>query len=336
MFNYKEAGSDILVTGDIHINSKKYSEFERNRVIAYANILREHVGVIILAGDIFDLPKPTFVDIALFYEFIEIISTNSHIYVISGNHEVFNKEQTVYDFLPATSFSYIKSSVLNFGKTSLFLIGHPYIEAVLNTLPLNNTNILVSHYRSRIAFADEELDNKAVSERFDFTVLSDIHKKMVVSDNIQYTASPYSINFENIVDTVGQFGYTIISLKGEGEFDILQKTTDLPCKYRVDLDFDEIDYWVKQFSRMPQHLFKVVLSYYPVSEETTRKLTNLPNVIAVISNPPDVKTDSVEEIVDSLKDGQVNNLIDIIDDNVTVNLDNSVPSCKDELRGLLS
>ena len=227
----------ISNVGDIHLNlrstSVEQNSWERTRFLLLINVLATNdSGIILLNGDTFDKAKATYEEIGLFYEGIEILESHGKIiYVTDGNHEEISDGVTTFDYLPHKGYSRIKVDSLSFDGVDVWIVGHPYINMIdkgLLPISYDKKNILISHYRSDIGYADAEIDNEKVSSTFDDTILSDIHYRLSPAHNIQYTSSPYGIHFTPDKD----YGYCTLEI-ADGDYKIEFIKLDLPSKVKV-------------------------------------------------------------------------------------------------------
>jgi len=224
----------ICIIGDLHINSNISEDFERARLQALSKrikwVLRSNpTAGIILAGDTFDRNSPSLVDIKLFYEFTESIT--GIIYVIAGNHD-----QTVFEYLPQTSFTYLqKPTVLN---GNLMLVGHPHIKDLILHLGIRTylDTTLISHARCTIPpYIAEEIPIEILSKSFKQVVLGDIHTQPTLPfDNVIYTTSPSNITFTKLVE--GAHGFIVYHQDTQS---IEWKSIDIPSKQLVTFETPE-------------------------------------------------------------------------------------------------
>jgi len=225
----------LSIVGDIHLNlrTKEYEEWERDRFLQlFHTLAADDSDIVILNGDTFDKALATLQEIGVFYEGINILTTaGKEVYITDGNHEELDKDTTTFSLLPHDGYTHIKADYLESNSTYIWLVGHPYIQSITDDyfpIMTDKKNILVSHYRSDIGVADEEIDNNLVSDRFDDTILSDIHYKLVPADNIRYTSSPYGIHFT----PAKTYGYCMVRLNPEG-YEVEDITLNLPSKEKV-------------------------------------------------------------------------------------------------------
>lgn len=299
----------ISISGDIHLNlrsaNESYIDWERDRFIALFNTLAsDDSDTVVLSGDIFDKAKPTFQEIGLLYEGIELLS-DKVVYIIDGNHEELSDTTTTFDYLPQAGYTRIKADVLTFDSTYIWLVGHPHIDLITkDLLPImyDKKNILISHYRSDIGYAKEEVDNELVSRRFDDTILSDIHYRLTPADNIQYTSSPYGIHFTPDKD----YGYCTLEISNDG-YNIEFVKLSLPSKIKITTTVADLPDTLQQLD--PTNLYNLEISGSSTSE-TLMLIGDTPCVSKFIFS--ELVVDDMEEIADDLKAAGDNSISEII------------------------
>ena len=192
----------MLITGDIHINTSKDEQFEVDRLLGFSKVLiatakKKATKDIILAGDIFDKANPSLRDIRAFYKFIDALAKKHTIHLIAGNHEALTSSKkindTIFDYLPADKYTYYKEPTeLLIDGLYIRLIGH---NALQSDVTYTSGDVLISHFRSGIKFAEDELDVDKISELYKYTIAGDIHTHYKPKHNIEYTAQPYNNHF---------------------------------------------------------------------------------------------------------------------------------------------
>ena len=248
----------IVVTGDIHINTNRFREFELKRLsYLQKNINKQKPDLVILNGDILDKAKPTLQDLQLFYKFTSGIK--STIFLIAGNHEELSIRETCYDFIPEVNYTYITTGKLEYKDWKLLFVSHNH----LNDIKKLKGDILFTHYRSAVNIhTTDEYNNKLVSEKFKITFLSDIHQKMNPYMNILYTSSPNSLKFNKEVDT---YGFYVITLNDDINYDyqILNKYS----KQRLIVSATNIEDVKAVLNKHNSWLFKLSLSDSDLKDE---------------------------------------------------------------------
>ena len=309
-----ENGVRIVTTGDIHINLRKYPEFERDRLLKYSEVLCEaaegfydpkevHTSILILNGDIFDRAKPTYEEVGLFYEFLELLEwAYDDIYLISGNHEELSSDKTIYSYLPEYIYKYVKVGSIEIGDDlTVWLVGHPYLDYIYKTQPKNVRNILISHYRSGLDIAEDEVDNDYVEKTYDRAILSDIHYKLSPKPNIMYTSSPYSINF---VKDKEYYGFDILVVDDEGEITHYSPVIELPSKYKLIYSGDSSVLSLKEFLKdniSPQNLYKLEL-LVPHSSLLEEVISSYDNIVSYkfVQDFSELSDEELNSIVDEI------------------------------------
>jgi len=291
----------IIVTGDIHINFSKNTDWEIDRFIQFINTLKQHqADLLVLNGDIFDKPKPSFLEIKYFYYMInELKDFFDKIVVISGNHEDINHKETTFDFLPEKDFVYFKNDVIKHKNFTLYFVSHYKLNEIKDIEVSDKINILFSHFRSSIGMIKQETDVNYISKTFDYTIASDIHLHYKPYDNIEYTSQPYTTAFDIQRDT----GFIKLTLEGKTYKVDYIKTNKLPQKIKLNLSVEE--YLQVYKSLDDKNLYKIFIS------GTTEQLQDLPKPKNVeFQYQTLLDEEDIEELVEDLK-GSGN--VDVID-----------------------
>ena len=309
MFKYT-GDTNILITGDLHINYRLSKPFEEMRLAKLKNSLKAAVNqqqnnILILSGDIFDKPKPTYEELAVFYDFLEELKEDFDIYVIAGNHEELSKKKTLFDYIPQHNFTYIKYSHMYINDITLTLVGHPYLELIDIDYEMGEKKILISHYRSDIGFAEAEIDNNMVSEKYDMTILSDIHYDYEPYENIIYTSSPYSIHFEK---THVWHGFVKLEIT-ENDYKVSRIATDFGYKVSKELLNTEVKDYLLAF--VEEDTFYNLKITGELDSDTVELLRSYPNVIFSVSM--DEEYTIIEEVVDELENGSNENILEVLE-----------------------
>lgn len=232
----------LSIVGDIHLNlrDKRLEGWERNRFIQlFKTLAEDDSNIVVLNGDIFDKAIVTLFEVAVFFEGIKLLTdAGKEVYVIDGNHEEIDDKRTTFDLLPHEGFTRFKADCIEFDSLYLWLVGHPHIATLDSpNFPIakDKPNILLSHYRSDIGVAHEEVNNGVVSGRFTESILSDIHYKLEPAENIRYTSSPYGVTY-----TKDKFyGYTKLYINKK-DFEIKDVQLHLPSKVKISVRAGDI------------------------------------------------------------------------------------------------
>ncbi len=313
---------NLIIVGDIHLSYRgQNKEWEKNRFLSLFNkISEEKPDIVILNGDIFDKAKITYDELALFYRAVSFLEDKEiEVYVIDGNHEEFSESTTIFDKMPEYCFTHLRYGVLKFPEFNIDICfaGHPYISFFekLAAFSTAEKKLFVSHYRSEIQFAKEEVNNAKVSQLFSFTFLSDIHYPYFPKPNICYTSSPYSIHFK---EEQAEYGFIKLTLMKD-DFKFEFKKLDLPSKIKkkyllTELE-DNLKETLKAFDEKNLYVVEVVGDY---NRTIHRKLSELKNVISVdfVANIDENYGNLTEELVKELattKDSSID-LVKTIED----------------------
>lgn len=251
----RDVDDNIIVLGDVHINSSLSEEFESNRLSRIAKYIRDvsFDRIIVLAGDTFDRNVPSLVDIKLFYQFIKelnIRNGENQILVINGNHDV-----TTFFHLPNAGFRYIATATVVNEKIMLV----PYNELSMLEEHLKDSSypnhLLISHARCTIPpYIKEEVSINLLSESFNFVILGDIHTQPTLPyENVKYTTSPSSIHFTKKIRDA--HGAAIFNLE-----DMAYYFKKLPIPGRIVINCDSVEEVIKEFSKKTRDYRKIRFS----------------------------------------------------------------------------
>jgi len=240
----------IVVTGDIHINTNRFNNFEHKRIKYLQDNINKHTpDLVVLNGDILDKAKPTLQDLKLFYKFTSGIK--SDIILISGNHEELSIKETCYDFIPEVNYTYVPIGQFQFKNYKLLFVSHHLIKDIQKL----KGDILFTHYRSAVnVHTTDEYSNKLVSEKFKITFLSDIHQKIKPYHNIFYTSSPNSLKFHQEID---EYGFYVVTLSNK--INIEYQELNQYGKQRLIVSKDNIEEVKARLKKYPTWLFKLSL-----------------------------------------------------------------------------
>jgi len=276
------------VTGDIHLNLSKNTEWEVSRFNKYIDVLVENKAssdILVLSGDIFDKPRPLLEEIKLFYEALKKLSkAYKDIFIIDGNHERADVNLTTFDSLPNVYFTYYKCYELKDEKFTITLLSHSQLH-LLKELPTKSNNILISHFRCDVPpHIKEEVDVTYISKNFDYCIASDIHMHYKPYLNIEYTSQPYNTNYKEKEEN----GYMILGIE-DGTYNIEYKSLDLPNKLKLTMTADE---YKCKFEELKNNinLYKIVI------EDEANNTKDLPiNDNIMLSFRPKIYVDKEQE-----------------------------------------
>ena len=300
----------ISIAGDIHLSlrNKDLEEWERDRFLQlFTTLANDGSDIVVLSGDIFDKAVATLFEIAVFFEGIDILkSAGKEVVIIDGNHEELSKDQTTFDMLPHEGFKRIKADCIEFDYCYVWLVGHPhikYLESPDFPMIRDRDNILISHYRSDIGFAPEEIDNSKISDMFSDVILSDIHFKLQPADNIRYTSSPYGITYT----TKKEYGYVQLLIE-EDTYEIRDIELNLPSKEKITVKKDELDDTLAGLDDQNRYKIEVIGES---DTETLEKLKGYDNILK-FSFSETHKDELIEDITDEIRVELHNSLQEVI------------------------
>jgi len=299
--------TNVILIGDVHLNLRKYKDFQVNRFKEFQKIKKEHkADKLFILGDFFDLPKPTLEELSLFYSFIEEISRDKEIYLISGNHEDLSNAKSTYDFIPEVNFKYITHNRIELEDFNLYFTSHNHIDNLNNkVLPTDKPNLLFSHIRCDLGYVKEEFPLQDLSDKFDYVFLGDIHRfDFKPFDNVVYTSSPYSINFSEIQ----KYGYIDLCLdKGSYSYKFVDISDKVGQKIKVELVSDDVTGFLKSVKK--DNLYKAVIT------DALEHSVNLPkkaNVFYEFKKDISINHCDRDEIVEEIKNKGSINIIDTL------------------------
>jgi len=292
----------VAIVGDIHLNLRKYPKFELNRFLELARLLAsKKYSTVILAGDLFDIARPTLEELQAMQEFITIVSEHATIYIIDGNHEAVSHRGNLstFDFVTFTGATYIKHKHVTVENTDILLTSWSY-RGMLKTI--TKEDIVISHVRSKLP------PHITAELPFDFTkycslvILGDIHDKYSPYKNVHYTNSPYATKFTSTTPS-GSFIELNPNTKAWKYVD-----TNLPQKIKVTTDV----------ATVLQMKFKQCNLYHIFVEDSMENLRKLPK----LSNVEYTKIIKQVEVEHTELPSSVD-FLDLLTDNVTraLNLD---------------
>jgi DNA repair exonuclease SbcCD nuclease subunit len=282
---------------DIHLNLRKNSEWEKSRFLKLFDILaQDDSSLVVLGGDIFDVPKPTLEELSTFYEGIEKLK-EKQVIVISGNHENLSEHKTVFDYIPKVGFTYIEQELRTIGGVDCYFVSHIRCKEIYKSTKAmirdDRESILFSHFRANYGtFIKGEIDVKEVSDIFTKCFVGDIHHKYSPYSNTFYPSSPYGIHFELLRD----YGYYSIKLEdGKTSFDWVR--LNLPSKVLIETTTRGLE---STLILDPDHLYKVVVKGIP-DTKTSSILMKMNNVAQFdYKTEQEENTEEFEELIDEL------------------------------------
>jgi len=283
----------FIITGDIHLDLTKNTEFELNRFKEYINLLDKEAGVIVFAGDLFNRAKPTLIEIKAFYEAINLLSINHKIVIIDGNHEKVDKYTTTFDYLPRDKFIYLTApTVYKYNKVNLWFVGHSHLKDVNTIELLEGKNLLVSHFRCSLGVIKQEVNVNQISKDFDYVIVGDIHQHYKPFNNVEYTSQPYNTHY----DTQKDNGYIVLDLKPR-TYKVTYKKVNLPNKYKLELTAKEYLDLFHSFSK--DNLYKITIKD---RVDNVKNLSKRDNVLLSFSPTINIDEGQLDTIKDELRE----------------------------------
>ncbi len=239
----------LLHTGDWHLKIPENNEsFYIKRFMNFIYSLLEYEPeYIAITGDLFD-KSPCILEVSLMIWALTLLSEESFVMVIPGNHDVGNKRHKAkrYHYLNAI-FDNLKFGNIIYSDDILeykdfLLVSNQYIRSK-QKIPKSKCPILLSHIRHELTFGDKtrkaEYNLNEISQNFDLCLLSDIHTTFEYLPNVFYSASPYRTTiktikkFNEIDDSF--FGFNVVDLV---TLEVNHKELYLPNHYKLVTDKD--------------------------------------------------------------------------------------------------
>ena len=270
----------LIHTGDWHLKiPETYEDFYIKRFQTFINLLlQEKADYIAITGDLFDR-SPCVIEVSLMIWALTVLSEDSTLLVIPGNHDVGNKRYKAqrYHYLNALfnnlNFENIiyTDDILEYEQ--FLLVSNQYIRSK-QKIPKINDKILLSHIRHELSFSDKvrkaEYDLVELGVNFKLCLLSDIHTTFEYLPNILYSSSPYRTTIKNINSTNeiddSFFGYNKVDLD---TLIVEHKEIFLPNYYKLHLD-KEIE--LPKYPGIIECIYEMQLDQLMKSNQTNVKL----------------------------------------------------------------
>lgn len=206
---------------------------------------------IIFAGDLLNHARPTLEEMELVQMIINILSEDSEVIILAGNHEMVTNNQTTYDFWQPVNAKIVTES---FVRHNLVLIDWRTLMST-DITDLENTYkgqglTLVSHVRSNCGMIKQEYPVEILSDVFSTVILGDIHDRFSPFSNVHYTSSPYSTRFIKESNLKSTYGY--IELDDNNRFQYVD--LNLPSKISASCMFSDVS---ELRDRLKTHLLKL-------------------------------------------------------------------------------
>ena len=240
--------NSIAVVADVHINCRKYKEFESSRFLQLIeHLTKQEIQTVIFAGDLFDHARPSLEEIQLAQKGFKMLhKANLDVLVLAGNHENISKTESTFDFLDL-GIKYIEDTIIGTNSISIRLLSWHKLKDH-NTSVKSRAEILITHVRANFGVVQEEYPVKDLSNEYELVLLGDIHARYSPYKNVHYTSSPYSTKF---VQSTKGYGYIILDLDTK---DFKYIDLDLPCKVKAQCNYKDVKSTIKAHSK---HLLKL-------------------------------------------------------------------------------
>lgn len=228
----------LLIVADIHIKlgqRKVPREWQAKRIIQLAKEINTHeVDVVVIAGDLLDVAKPSVDEVGLMLDFLASI-TNTKV-IIPGNHEMVTKTKDCFIPLEGILKHLDTIVVREFDSETLKGVDLIPYNVLHKDFPETGNPIAITHVRGEIPPHVEpeiELDRLA---HYDTVYAGDLHSKTNSQLNIKYPGSPFSTSFHRNPSNKGSTGMYIVDTS-DGTDQWVQ--LDLPELLRFKVDSPE-------------------------------------------------------------------------------------------------
>lgn len=222
----------LLFTADWHIKLKDKLPIDwvKSRYFTLVDIInQEKVDLVIIGGDIFDVPKPSVEEIELYHNLM--MQLNHHVRVYSGNHEARTKTHScLYNLSDVTRVAGgNRAYVMRTGSYGDFDIVD-YIDLKSPEKYPNKNRLCLTHVRGEIPpHVTWEVDPEYF-KHYELVLAGDLHSHKNSQGKFIYPGSPFSVTFHKEL-TKGTWGYIIIDSETL-EWKFIDLVDKIPQLYR--------------------------------------------------------------------------------------------------------
>jgi len=215
----------LLVTGDFHIKEKFIEELTPQFNLILKDI--HTVDAVCIAGDIFDHPKPSSIEICTFINFITSIPNKIPIYIIAGNHDWVDKQNAAIDWVP-----YIRPNVYYHHNSLDFTIASKKVKML-------HCNVS----ESIVGPEDISLPGGSISQytSYDIVILGHIHKAQIIKKSKLLALHPGSLIYTTFGERNDTKGYYLVHI-GDTIVPEFIKTNPIPMyQFIIDNPKDSLE-----------------------------------------------------------------------------------------------
>jgi len=278
----------FLHTSDWHLGKKLFKLDRSEEHVLFlewllGTLIEDHIDVLLISGDIFDIPNPPHQSLELFYKFLHRVSTetNCDTYIISGNHDsgiLLEAPAALLKTHRVKVWGKLSSNIsdhwieIKKNQETVELCGLPFfrtyellknnqtdtIEALKNYLlkEKKTSQLLMLHHLAGIfeAAGSEHVIGLSgidsipleIIKHFDYVALGHIHKPQKIGANSYYAGSPIPLRFSETKEK----SVVIITVENK-ETNLELKKIPL-TRPLVNLKLDEDD-WRKKIEQLEKN-----------------------------------------------------------------------------------
>ena len=307
----------IGIISDLHLGKRNYGiiELENDFYTQYhkniQELIKNKVNTVIIAGDIFDTPKPSALAISQFQEGIRQLNKNNiNVLNIIGNHTML---QTPHH-IPANEFDYQLLNENNkYIQDDIAIVGLPYhnnnklpelkekIHKLAKEIKNYRLKILVLHqeFQEYCGFAGAKLSIHDIPvQEFDIIICGHIHerKSTLIDGTKTFYIQPGSIERLNSSEALNEFyngkGITIIDTR---------KNLDILSRERIINIPPERKYLIREYAFTKENNGKDIIPTFDTLKRKLQSLDLKPVVFLTIedeTNSYNLITEQVDRIND--------------------------------------
>jgi len=263
----------IILLADLHfplltpqkLNPYKFkntveNNFHYSRLFKLAEIINEQEpNEIYILGDFLDKADMNMCTQVVLKDFIHYL--NAPVKYLNGNHERFNQQEYLLDYLDINMSPLQQNFKIN--NTTFTALNHNEI----NDAPHLTSDILLSHFRwtlptfwgQNAELSKASLDK--ITENYKDIILGDIHSEYEPEDNVTYINQPYSHKYLPLSPK----GFITLDVYEDG-YEITRVHTYLPNKTLLNCNFVDLNKVLKSCSNVDMYKIRVNLTLEQVDK----------------------------------------------------------------------
>lgn len=348
----------IGIISDLHLGKRNYGiiELENDFYTQYhkniQELIKNKVNTVIIAGDIFDTPKPSALAISQFQEGIrQLNQKNINVLNIIGNHTMLQTPHHIpADELFTNEFDYQLLNENNkYTQDDIAIVGLPYhnnnklpelkekIHKLAKEIKNYRLKILVLHqeFQEYCGFSGAKLSIHDIPvQEFDIIICGHIHerKSTLIDGTKTFYIQPGSIERLNSSEALNEFynGKGIIIIDTRKNLDILsrEKIINIP---------PERKYLIREYAFMKENNGKDIITTFDTLKRKLQSLDLKPVVFLTIEDETN-SYNLITEQVDKINDDSLMTKFTYYDLNSQDNLylkdyqDKELPSAREALK----